>query len=273
MQQRPRVRIQFMSDLHLEVLGDYATFTFPKTAPHLLLAGDIGRLSRYTEFSDFLQRQCSVYDHVFLVLGNHEFFAMTRQDALAAASSLAAEPKMGGRLTILHRTRVDLSSTVTLLGCTLQSNVPEESKEIVRQKLADFRQINGWSVDEHNQEHEKDVQWLQDEIESINDNEPERTIIVATHHAPTHHLTSKPEYANNAWRFGFATDLLERRVRHWRGFDAVHTWVFGHTHWNTAFKFQHMHVKANQRGYPLGAAGIAGSKNKAFDDRACLVVK
>lgn len=43
----PRPQVQIMSDLHLEVGQQYASFTFPTTAPFLMLAGDIGRLIDY----------------------------------------------------------------------------------------------------------------------------------------------------------------------------------------------------------------------------------
>jgi hypothetical protein len=69
-----RPRVQNLSDLHLEVGQQYATFTFPATAPFLLLAGDIGRLIDYDAYRSFLELQVARYKKVFLVLGNHEFY-------------------------------------------------------------------------------------------------------------------------------------------------------------------------------------------------------
>ena len=40
-------RVQILSDLHLEVGQQYSSYTFPATAPFLLLGGDIGRLIDY----------------------------------------------------------------------------------------------------------------------------------------------------------------------------------------------------------------------------------
>ncbi|KAI1780508.1 hypothetical protein F4818DRAFT_435713 [Hypoxylon cercidicola] len=57
-------------------------------APNLILAGDIGLLSHYDAYLDFLHNQTARYDRVFSVLGNHEFYGFDfATDAPRAASS------------------------------------------------------------------------------------------------------------------------------------------------------------------------------------------
>lgn len=63
-------RVQVLSDLHLEVGSQYATYICPVAAPFLLLAGDIGRLIDYEGYLEFLAAQVSRFDKVFLILGN-----------------------------------------------------------------------------------------------------------------------------------------------------------------------------------------------------------
>ncbi|KAM3511886.1 hypothetical protein MY11210_004504 [Beauveria gryllotalpidicola] len=60
-------RVQILSDLHLEIGQQYASYTFPVTAPYLLLAGDIGRLVDHDNYLIFLEAQTARYEVVLLV--------------------------------------------------------------------------------------------------------------------------------------------------------------------------------------------------------------
>lgn len=81
-----------MSDLHLEVGQQYRRFYIIPRAPRLISAGDIGRLVDYDPFRDFLQSVCEQFIQVFLVLGNHEFFGVSRQQGLDLAKRMQQEP-------------------------------------------------------------------------------------------------------------------------------------------------------------------------------------
>ena len=245
------VSLQVMSDLHLELLGSYLDFKIPRKAPYLLLGGDIGRLNQYERFAAFLKHQCHIFERVYLILGNHEYYGLDRTHALEHAANLCADAGMQGRLAILNRTRIDISDRVSLLGCTLHSQIPDEAREIVKQKVADFRKIEGWTIERHNYEHEGDLQWLKREVEIISRETPSRQIVIATHHAPSYYNTSDPRYASNLWNSAFATDVIDEKVSKWIGKENVRYWVFGHTHWCSEFKMQGIQLLSNQRGYTL----------------------
>ncbi|KAM5445033.1 hypothetical protein MferCBS31731_000492 [Microsporum ferrugineum] len=127
----------FLNAVMLEILGVYATTK-----------------NMFT----FLAAQCAQFDHVFLVLSNHEFYWISHQDGLQAAKALEGEPPLFGKHTILNRNRVDINRRVTILGCTLWSHIPEVSQLWVRMKVADFSIIKDWTVEAHNTEHNRDVQ-------------------------------------------------------------------------------------------------------------------
>lgn len=114
---------QYISDLHLEVGQRYKSFAVPKIAPYLILAGDIGRLRDYGGLLASLAVQCAQFDRVFLVLGNHEFYGISRENGLQASKSLKVEPQLLGKLSILNRKRVDINRRVSILGCTLHSYI------------------------------------------------------------------------------------------------------------------------------------------------------
>lgn len=241
-----------MSDLHLEIFPDPESYVVPRKAPLLLLAGDIGRLSSLEKLTAFLARQCSIFEHVYLVPGNHEYYALTREEATSRLASMTDSVQMQGKLTVLNRTRIDLNDNVTLLGCTLHSHVAAEVKDIVRAKVKDFWQIKDWDVDDHNREHARDLTWLRGEISSIAQGAPHRSIVIATHHAPSHRGMSNPDHANNAWSSAFATELVDGELMTWEGIQQVQCWVFGHTHWCSDALRHGIHFVSNQRGYVLG---------------------
>lgn len=252
---RPRksLQIQLMSDLHLEVGQQYLTFRISPTAPYLVLAGDIGQLSNYELYLSFLRLQCDQFLRVFLVLGNHEFFGVSHDEGVHLADCLEKEPSLSGRLLVLHRRRYDFeeSSDITVVGCTLWSQIQPEAREIVESKVKDFRRIQDWSVAKHNAEHDKDVDWLQKQIQMIR-KEPNglhRRIVVITHHAPSLRQTSKPSDTENPWTSAFASDLIG--AKNVPSLTDVQWWIFGHTHYSTYFMSNGVKVISNQRGYSL----------------------
>lgn len=187
-------RLQFMSDLHLEICQQYAAFDFPATAPFLVLGGDIGRLVDYDGYLAFLVRQATRYKRVFLVLGNHEFYGMSFDEGLERAQQLVCEPELAGKVTLLQQSRYELDLTdaegglrVVILGCVLWSRIAAESAETIGMTVSDFKQIRGWTVVSHNDAHTADVKWLRTEMERMRceeTGEKNVVIVVVTHHAP-----------------------------------------------------------------------------------------
>ncbi|KAH0545337.1 hypothetical protein FGG08_000636 [Glutinoglossum americanum] len=253
-----------MSDLHLEAERCYSDFDIPRSAPYLILAGDVGRLLDYDDYLGFLRRHCTRFEHVYLVLGNHEFYGQSREEGLKAAASLEAEPDLHSKLTVMNRTRVDINSKVTLLGCTLQSNIPSESRSAVEYRVKDFRYISGWTIDHHNAEHALDANWLKTEVQTAHHEDPHRRIVIVTHHAPSFRNTCEPPQEKNPWSSAFCTNILESETDTWLGLGCVRYWIFGHTHWCTEFRKGDMTIVSNQRGYVLSQRNPTMSIWKLF---------
>ncbi|KIV98689.1 hypothetical protein, variant [Verruconis gallopava] len=74
---------------------------------------------------------------------------------------------------------------------------------------------------------------------------------MVTHYAPCIEGTSHPEHAASNCNSAFATDILDNDNDGW---SRVHTWVFGHTHYNTAFTRSGTYIVLNPRGYVLDPA-------------------
>lgn len=150
-----------------------------------------------------------------------------------------------GTFILLDRDRYDLTDNLTILGCTLWSDVPLASMEVVRQGLHDFSRVQNWTVEHYNSSHTQDLDWLTNECAKIRAQEPHRRVVVFTHHAPTRNGTSSPKYRDSPILPAFATELTAHPV--WAA--PISLWAFGHTHYNSDQIINGIRVVSNQRGY------------------------
>lgn len=233
-------------------------------ARHLALFGDIG-IAADDNLFDFLTRQLCQFEVVFYVLGNHEPYSGSYEDAVARmeafGKSIASRREVEqrdedshvslGRFVFLNRRRFDLSSEVTILGCTLFSHISDEQRDTVSLSVSDFSNIVSWSVDRHNAAHRAGLAWLNAEVDAIARDEPQRSVVVLTHYSPTAGPEANdPEHVQDSRgvRSAFVTDLQEEPC--WMS-PLVKVWGFGHTHYNSGFIDGETGklIVANQRGY------------------------
>lgn len=254
-------KFQLMSDLHLETpkaRPTYEHFEIQPACPYLALLGDIGNTWDSRLFS-FLREQSQNFEIVFYLLGNHDIYGTTLSTAQQAVRSFADEMEeirsqpgsTIGRFVFLNQTRFDLTDRVTVLGCTLFSNISSEQRESVSLFCSDFSEIEDWTVDAHNTAHQSDLNWLNEQVKLIARQEPHRKIVVFTHHSPTIlEVANDIKHAEdvNGVRSAFVTDLSDQVC--WKS-EKVRLWAFGHTHFNCDFEEAgtRKRVVANQKGY------------------------
>jgi hypothetical protein len=246
------VAFQILSDLHLETHASY-NYPLKQTAPNLALLGDIGHVADSALFS-FLERQLGQYWNVFFLMGNHEpvhiSWPVARQkmrDFAERMERLRTKSTMG-RFVFLDQTRHDISETVTILGCTLFSQVTTDQAADVGSRFIDFSKIHDWHVDDHIKAHQADLQWLNSQVSAISSQEPHRQIAIFTHYCPTVDERAQDErHRGSAVSSGFLTDLSMQEC--WKNTSVI-TWAFGHTHFNCEFVDDlGKHVITNQKGY------------------------
>ncbi|KAF1348565.1 hypothetical protein BDV97DRAFT_297100 [Delphinella strobiligena] len=252
--------IQILSDLHLENPVAYDMFEIPQTAPTLALIGDIGHVNDEGLFQ-FLRKQLQAFETVLFLLGNHEPYNLSRDVAISILRSFEAlvdrerqSTKSLGRFVLLDRNRFDLSPNVTVLGCTLHSRIDSAQTDHVSFGLNDFYYIEDWTVDKHTDAHVADLAWLDEQVSSLAITDPEKRIVILTHHSPTLDPRSiDPAHTASKVSSGFMTDLSSTRC--WMSPKVV-LWAFGHTHFNCDFidETTGKRVFTNQRGYYFSAA-------------------
>ncbi|KAL1620026.1 hypothetical protein SLS56_009839 [Neofusicoccum ribis] len=254
------IRIQVLSDLHLEKPPAYDIFEIAPAAPHLALFGDIGE-ARDDGLYRFLHQQLQRFQTVFFLLGNHEPFHNCWFSAISrlrhfemTVEEERRQDKSLEKFILLDKTRVDLSWNLTILGCTLYTHVRSEHHDHISFGLNDFYYIEDWTVEQHTAAHVSDVAWLNEQVTTLATEEPHRKIIIFTHHSPTSDpRTMKPENANSKLSSGFLTDLSAEP--YWT-FPNVKVWAYGHTHFNCDFADENtnLSVFSNQRGYYFSQA-------------------
>ncbi|KUI66953.1 hypothetical protein VM1G_02195 [Cytospora mali] len=243
---------QILSDIHLETHGSY-DFPIKQSAPNLALLGDIGQVADDGLFV-FLENQLKRYWNVVFILGNHEPHGTTWKTAKANVH--AFEARMNylrasstlGRFHFLDQGRWDVNDSLTVLGCTLFSNISPEQAFDVGRRLGDFRKIADWAVEDHIAAHQSDLKWLNDQVITISDTEPGRRIAVFSHYSPTLDKRAiESRHTNSTVTSGFASDLSQEEC--WTN-KMVIFWAFGHTHFNCDFTDEYgKRVITNQKGY------------------------
>ncbi|KAJ5515143.1 hypothetical protein N7463_004695 [Penicillium fimorum] len=254
-------KFQILSDLHLDSPSAYNVFKISPKAPYLALLGDIG-VVKDPGFIAFIEAQLRQFQIVFFLLGNYEPYHSTWEETKQVLHQFSASvdrrrstteqdghPESMGSFVLLDQTRCDLSSEVTVLGCTLFSRVSESHKEHISYGLNDFYHIKHWTVDDHTAAHETDLEWLNEQVSRISASEPHRKIVVFTHHSPVtqDRRAVDPRHVNSSLSSSFASDLSGQKI--WES-PQVHLWAFGHTHFNFSYieEGTEKMVVSNQRG-------------------------
>ncbi len=234
-------KLQIVSDLHLEFGGQV---DIQRHAPYLAVLGDIG-LPFQPHYAEFIERQSEQFEHVFVLLGNHEYYSTRKANTVLDKVQSICDGMPN--VTLLDRKIYALSDKTILVGCTLWSQVdPMISKD-----FNDFNKIHvagverkrKLTIEQYNEWHHRDVEYLRSTI-AENQN---KDIIVLTHHAPSHKMQGK--YSGGLLSSAFATPLEDLITA------PVVTWASGHIHSNVDTTINGIRSVSNCKGYKGEDAG------------------
>lgn len=253
---------QVASDLHLDLLPESGTvkldswMDWPELQVHgsvghesvtLILAGDIAKWI-WTGWTNFLEICLKRFDQVLMVEGNHEWYGL----GLDAKSVTFRNQKVTELESVFPRFRVlNCSSWVnkemdlTILGCTLWSQLTKGLSESDTKRIADFQTIPGMTRERYDELHQQHKTWLLNEIATC------RTahLLVVTHHPPLKNGVSAPKYERHvdATRSAKCNDLGPLLYSRFRSIPL--TWIFGHSHWRADFTIGSHRFITNAHGY------------------------
>lgn len=266
------MKIQLLSDLHLEVQPDFLLRPAPD-ADLLVLAGDIGSYQYGSRLpgADFgLERFSPLRGWpapVLYVPGNHEYDAV-EFDATHARLRDTCE-RLG--ITWLERETV-IMDKVRFVGTTLWSDfdaLAQQARPAQQLKAREkaFRAANWylrttgttrhgapWLAEAVREQALVCQQWLREALAVPFDG----TTVVVTHFAPSLH-SADPRYGNVPGTAGFCNSLDEL-------LPLARLWLHGHLHCPSNYVHRGCRVVAN----PLGYAGKG--EQQGFRERFCVAV-
>jgi hypothetical protein len=247
------LKIQFISDLHLEMTSEGFP-TFPVTAPHLALLGDIGRVGT-RKFAGFIRDIAPKYITVLVVASNHEFYRGVYEDVKDEIRKITDQH---ANVHFLDCNVLEVQG-VKIIGCTLWTHVPLACQSAVGSSINDYRLIycrdmlgipRPFTVAETNELHRVEHEFILREIESSR--ETGKCTVVLTHHAPLMKGTSDPKFFGTPTSHAFSTDMADLMG------SPVVAWLHGHTHFNSpGTRMKGTLVTANQKGYIGESVGLA----------------
>ncbi|MDM0071086.1 metallophosphoesterase [Variovorax sp. J31P207] len=274
------VRIQIVSDLHLELLtsrirvGWHGIPASP-AADLLVLAGDIGSID------DVLRMFGRWPVPVLYVLGNHEFYHQEMTALRRHARSLAqgtsvlildndeVGPVQFLKFSNWYEPRKERLAGLRAFGATLWTDydyadgVAMQDWRQMRmgeagRRLNDHRLISfGESVFKPGHalaEHQASVGWLADALSTPFDG---RTVVI-THHGP-HAKSVHPRFRGDLLNCAFVSDLSSLLAR-------ADLWVHGHVHDSFDYQVRGCRVVANPRGYPRNAGLVEKPEELIFEN-------
>lgn len=246
------MKFQLFSDVHLE-------FGAPMPLPGgevLLIAGDImlGNPDRWTEvFEDFIKNECSKYQKVFYIMGNHEYYHGVWEDVIPDLRKKVE----GTNITILDKEFVKLEENITIWGGTMWTSFFNENMfammaagrgmndyQLILQHAPSTYGSDGLRVirpDFILEENRNTMKMLQFAIEENKG----RKLLIMTHHGPSrlsvHPRFDKDDILNAAYVNEYDQYILDH--------PEIKVWVHGHTHDSHDYKIGETQVLCNPRGY------------------------
>eukprot|EP00761_Pharyngomonas_kirbyi_P013396 gb/GECH01013425.1/.p1 GENE.gb/GECH01013425.1/~~gb/GECH01013425.1/.p1 ORF type:complete len:269 (+),score=69.16 gb/GECH01013425.1/:1-807(+) len=250
------MRFQMISDLHLEMGFNVKSMPeIPVKSPVLALLGDIGYPSK-PKYEEFLLHQASRFERVYVVAGNHEYYLAEYYQTQKRIQEICDKKEN----LIFLQERSDIFDGHRIVGTTLWSYIPEDTRQMAEHAMNDYRlaHINTSGPDHHyiTERNEKkrrlsaddtvgffqrEKTFIEKEIESAR--QEGQPVVVLTHHAPSTRRTSAPEHDGSTLNCAFASNL-----EHMMG-SPVKFWGFGHTHYSSDQNIKGTRVASNQLGY------------------------
>jgi Icc-related predicted phosphoesterase len=238
---RANMKIQLLSDLHLEHSHRHPPFELPVTdADVVVLAGDIDNGTRAIDWAE----QTFPAQAVLYVPGNHEYYDA---DLQAAAAALKERARRSANVRLLDNDEVTLGG-VRFLGSTLWTDFALLGRQDMDRIFAeamkyvvDFRKIrmgaNFLTPQQTVELHHDALSFLQPRLAQ---RFAGKTVVI-THHAP-HPRSVHPRWTGSLVNAAFVSDLT-------RLMGKSVLWLHGHTHDSFDFDVHGTRVLANPMGY------------------------
>lgn len=248
------MKVQYVSDLHLEFYDNYTFENFIKPSAEILfLLGDIGDPDTMI-YKNFIQ-DCSIhFNKVFLIAGNHEYYSGKNiNDINLIIQNICSSYD---NVIFLNNDFYELTEDYVLLGTTLWSNLSQNEMVDLIFSSNDFLKIknDGKNLDFNmvNFFFKNNVRWLEDNLKKMNN----KKIIILSHHLPSYKCINK-KYNQNRTNSAYASNLDYLFSKY-----NINYWFFGHTHTSVDMTINRTVLICN----PMGYIRNIGKENEQYND-------
>jgi len=254
------LKIDYISDLHMEINGNLRLEWPKEKADILVLVGDIicyrffephrtdsEARSIKKRFNKFVKEDCADYKHIYFVPGNHEYYGLDHVGADTDFKKRLSE--IDSRCKLLQND-ISTHDDVIIFGATLWTDMKNNDplvKMVVGNGMNDFRLISNsntnkeWTTDDAIQEHH----YSMDSMKHFYHNRNDKKFVVFTHHAPCMLSHDVNRFGiNDDMKYGYITELSD-----WIMDTDIKNWIHGHTHFNVSYMIGDCLVKASMHGY------------------------
>lgn len=185
------MKFQYFSDIHTEEyksnhkkLKKIQELIVP-VAPNLIIAGDIGD-PYSTLYRDFLSYLSPMYEHIFIVAGNHEYYG--HGDMEEVQEEIRRFTESLGNVSFLENDLVNIPDTnLTIYGATFWSDIYETEKDDIKNCIGDYKYIPDFTIEKAKHLHKTTCDKLNLALNIFSN----RNFVVISHHLPSYSLLHK----------------------------------------------------------------------------------
>lgn len=253
------MKISLVSDLHLD-----CAYQELSGGDILILAGDICEVRDFQKdfhstrlidakagaykFYDFFYKECSKYEQVLYIMGNHEHYSSRYDKTFETLAGI-----LPSNVSIMEND-FKIINGVLFIGTTLWTDFNKSDPITMfdaKQYMSDYRRISYFYKERNFYHklfpekvlaiHHSSKKFIKDTLSKYS----EMPVVIITHHAPAS-LSISEEYKNQFTLNGcYFSDLSDIMLDH----DNIRYWVHGHTHNPADYTIGNCRVLSNPRGY------------------------
>ena len=249
------MKIAYTSDLHLE----FGTLDIEnkENTDVLILAGDIFVAIdlleqngvdvfnyRSQKIHDFINKCCKEFNHVIMVMGNHESYNFDIDKTIA---HIQKHLNYQSNFHILNDSCLAIHDVI-FVGGTMWTDMNKEDLETlhdIRKMMNDFRIIKKGNYRFTPEDAMNAFKETTDYIDLMTTIHKDEKIVVVTHHAPSF-KSIDPIYANHTLLNGGYCSDLENFIK---DRPSIKKWIHGHLHYKNDYMIGDCNILCNPRGY------------------------
>lgn len=250
------VKIQIVSDIHLEFRGENFNKIIKPSAPILCLLGDVcacGNDGDFLVYKKFISFLAPKFKYILHIPGNHEYYTagnknITQSDTISGINNKIHEfLKEFKNVFFLNNKTMRFKigrKKYVFVGSTLWTFIDLKYRKIIERQMNDYdhiymnfeTQVRKFRTDDMCAMHTESVNFITDEMKNI---QPDEIAVLLTHHKPVKD-SPNPTVITQAYE----SDLKDVIVR--APFKLV---CFGHTHIKYDNVVNGVRVMSNPKGY------------------------